>query len=344
MGANNLPLHQNLVQTFTCMASVGDSGCGFEHPLESVYAALHNNLPENAGFLRESALLTVVFVTNEDDCSGPPDSYLYDKSRVAQYGFLSSYRCNRFGQVCGKPAMPPPYGDSGGPLSGCAAAPNPGGAGPGKLYDISRYINFFTRPFTQGGVKLNPSDVLLVGLDAPAEPVRVILSNPGSSAKECGQVNDASSPPCVPVVQPSCQNNAQPEFFGDPAVRINAVINAAANHRISSICDQDFTPALDGLAQLIVSNLGTGCIPAALPDPNNPVCTVEDVTHSADGHTIVLEIVRCTAPNSSKYYPCWRVEKSDQCAGSPQGLGLTIDRNSQPGPDNTETAASCVIQ
>src|SRR5204863_1090260 len=73
-GPNNLPLGQNLVETFTCMASVGASGCGFEHTLEAVYAALHNNLPENVGFLRDEARLVVVFLTNEDDGSAPPDS------------------------------------------------------------------------------------------------------------------------------------------------------------------------------------------------------------------------------------------------------------------------------
>src|SRR6476659_5014929 len=48
---HNLPPGQSLQQTFTCMASVGSGGCGFEHQLESVYAALHNR-DENRGFLR----------------------------------------------------------------------------------------------------------------------------------------------------------------------------------------------------------------------------------------------------------------------------------------------------
>src|SRR5262249_33782229 len=55
---HNLPVGQTLAQTFTCMASVGSQGCGFEHQLESVYAALHNTV-ENAGFVRDDALLAV---------------------------------------------------------------------------------------------------------------------------------------------------------------------------------------------------------------------------------------------------------------------------------------------
>ena len=86
---SNLPGMQGLVETFTCMASVGSSGCGFEHQLESVYAALHNNIPDNQGsqndpgFVRDDALLVVVFLTNEDDASAPPDSDVFELMRSA---------------------------------------------------------------------------------------------------------------------------------------------------------------------------------------------------------------------------------------------------------------------
>src|SRR5205085_11472488 len=106
--------------TFTCMASVGAGGCGFEHQLEAVYAALHNNLPENAGFLRDDAVLVVVFLTNEDDASAPPDTDVFDKNLVALYGPEDSYhRQTRFAVMCGDPPASPPDGDSGGPLAGC---------------------------------------------------------------------------------------------------------------------------------------------------------------------------------------------------------------------------------
>ena len=38
----NLPGGQDLATTFACMAAVGSNGCGYEMPLESVYAALPN--------------------------------------------------------------------------------------------------------------------------------------------------------------------------------------------------------------------------------------------------------------------------------------------------------------
>ena len=64
-GTNNLPPGQDLATTFGCMAAVGDKGCGYEHQLESAYRALHDPIPENAGFLRSDAILAVVFRSEE---------------------------------------------------------------------------------------------------------------------------------------------------------------------------------------------------------------------------------------------------------------------------------------
>src|SRR5262249_14393331 len=148
--ANNLPPGQTLEQTFTCMASVGSGGCGFEHQLEAVYAALHNNT-DNAGFLRQDALLAVVFVTNEDDGSAPPAATFYDIRSTAQ-GPETTYRQSLYGVVCGEPPTPLPNDQSMGALHHCMPAPNPTNA-PSLEYDVSRYVNFFTRKAFEGGVK-----------------------------------------------------------------------------------------------------------------------------------------------------------------------------------------------
>ena len=42
---------------------------------------------ENAGFLRRNATLAIVLITNEDDCSAPPDSALFDSSSQLVSGF-----------------------------------------------------------------------------------------------------------------------------------------------------------------------------------------------------------------------------------------------------------------
>lgn len=108
---------QAVPDVFSCIALLGDTGCDFEHQLASERQALDPALapPENAGFLRAYALLAVILVTNEDDCSAPPDSDLFD-SNVTNDPLteplepLQSYRCNEFGHVClidGKLQHPP---------------------------------------------------------------------------------------------------------------------------------------------------------------------------------------------------------------------------------------------
>ena len=61
----------DLARTFRCIASVGIDGSGWEAPLAAVERALTAPLvdTDNAGFLRDDALLAVVLIGDEDDCS-----------------------------------------------------------------------------------------------------------------------------------------------------------------------------------------------------------------------------------------------------------------------------------
>jgi hypothetical protein len=63
----------NLPSNFACAAKVGTSGPAFEMHLEGLKRALVDRVADgkNAGFLRDDALLAVVFLTDEDDCSTP---------------------------------------------------------------------------------------------------------------------------------------------------------------------------------------------------------------------------------------------------------------------------------
>ncbi len=330
-GPNNLPMGQNLVDTFSCVASVGEGGCGFEHPLESVFAAF-SGLPENAGFVRDDAALAIVFVTNEDDSSAPPDTDMFDKNKTAQYGYEDSYRSTRFGIVCGDPPSLPPYASSNGPLEDCRPAPNP----PGKEYDVQRYVDRFTKSSTAGGIKLDPANVILFALDGDSAPVEVLLSNPGtpqgSPYLSCDKVNEASNPPCLPVLQHVCVNQDQPAFVADPAVRLNAVVDAAATHARFSVCDGDYTAFYRALAQAIASQLGECCLPA--PPAQSIDCTVQDVTTADDGTTTTTDLPRCGLSHS----PCWRVETKPACPG----FGVTVDRDGKDAPPHTITRAACV--
>lgn len=342
--ANNLPAGQDLATTFRCMASVVNdtiNGCGLEYPLESVYAALAGGVAENGAFLRDDALLAVVFVTNEDDCSAASDADLL-APRDDRTGFRSSYRCTRYGLLCS--GVAPPYGaDAMGLRSGCIPAPNPGGGGPGKLHDVSRYVDRFTKTRAEGGLKDDPRDVILVGIDAKAggpgeDTIEILLaSNPdrGEPFKACSPFSDADGKPtCVPVLQRGCDRGGG--FFGDPAVRLNAVVRAAPIHHVASICDDDYSGALGKVASLIKESLDAACIDRQLIDPSDPDCEVVETVAGAQH-----EIPRCDRAGGAR--PCWRLEPKAPCASTPSGVGLTIERDAQP-PPGAEIGVACATR
>ena len=69
----NLPDDVTTVQAFQCFGPQGVSGCGFEQHLESMYKALalasQDSSATNYGFIRDTAILSIVFITDELDCS-----------------------------------------------------------------------------------------------------------------------------------------------------------------------------------------------------------------------------------------------------------------------------------
>src|SRR5262249_43940586 len=73
---------QDITTVLECILQVGSMGCGFQHQLGAVARALGADgaapPPQNAGFLRPDALLGVVILSHEDDCTGPPGDPLFD--------------------------------------------------------------------------------------------------------------------------------------------------------------------------------------------------------------------------------------------------------------------------
>ncbi len=60
---------------FGCTATLGNDGCGWEQPLKAAAKALIDHRDGvNAGFLRPDSILTILFVTDEEDCSVAPGS------------------------------------------------------------------------------------------------------------------------------------------------------------------------------------------------------------------------------------------------------------------------------
>jgi hypothetical protein len=322
-GTNNVVGGLTVPEAFTCIASVGDQGCGLEHQLESAYRALHDPIPENQGFMRDGAILAVVYITDEDDCSAPDNTDLFANTSQAMssYGVLQSFRCTQFGIECnGKPLD----GSAQNGLTGCTSYDLSNG---GKLTDLKTYTDFFTKPAAQGGVKPDPNDVILVGITAPSDPVGVTVQMP------CVQQSSVAS---CPVLNHSCIAATDPNFFGDPAVRVNAVVKGAKHSSLTSICDTDYTAAIKSLGDLIISQIGVGCLnsPIANRADGTPDCVVTDVTTKSDGSQVSTEVPSCAENNNQ--VPCWRKDdklatyNSGSCFQSPLPMSCMLPSTCQP--------------
>ncbi len=329
-GASNLPSPPDgedpLAWAFGCAAAVGDDGCGFEQPLEAARRALDGSV-DNQGFLRPEALLVVVFVTDEDDCSAPPDSDIFsaqpNSAPPAGLGLQTSYRCSSFGLVCDGALLP--YGATESPLLDCRPATAKDG---GKLYDLERYRSFFTTP---GVLKEDPPEQIILAAIAadPSLGVETMLGIP-DTADSMGQPLPCAGPPgpgCSYMLKRVCASPSDVRFSGDPALRMWSLVNSIKNHQFTSICDTDYSAALQSLASLIGSSLGPRCLNVPIAHPERPDCFVAETSPSG-----IQTVPACADQGAT---PCWQLETVGSC------VSLVIDRGGAAPPPGSSVRAAC---
>jgi len=231
----------NLPDVFTCIAALGEQGCGFEHVLASITRALGaDGRPapvENQGFLRDDAFLFIAIFTDEDDCSAPPGSGLFDTrtstNLASPLGPVSNFRCNEFGHLCNgkKPPRLAPNGDVNATvtLDGCVPAEDAG-----MLIPVSTIVSQLRalKPFPD-------QQVLVAAVAGPPAPYTVAWKNP--SRADTGP---------WPVIGHSCV--ATDGSIADPAVRITRWVESFGENGIHmSTCESNYGPSLDRMAQLL---------------------------------------------------------------------------------------------
>lgn len=143
------------------------NGCEYPQPLEAMRRALDPAV--NPGFIRPDAMLSIVFLTNEDDCS-LARAALLDPNNAA-LGPMH-FRCTREAVVCDEDITEP------GRKTNCRPR-----EGSELLVDVAEYTAFLAQ------YKPDPRDITVAAVAAPREPFAV---------------NDFS----VPVLAPSCNGPA----------------------------------------------------------------------------------------------------------------------------------------
>jgi hypothetical protein len=296
---------------FGCLVqSLGTAGCSFEQPLAAARRALDvlDQPIENEGFLRPGALLGLLIISDEDDCSTPPTTDLFEPS-PARYGPQRSFRCNQYGHLCG--GAPPPRTATAAPLADCKPAEEQG-----KLTPLSELTRFFTT--------LVPPDRLLVSVIAgPTTPYSVRT------------VNDEAE------IAPSCLSATS---SAAPALRLRQFAGSfGARGSFTSVCDADLKPALARFGQAIVQQVGAACLQAAplrlepQADGGRPDCWV---TERAAGLGREVMLPRCEA---GAVRPCWNLVPSrEHCDTS--GYELRVERGDTavlPGTVDTVRCRVC---
>jgi hypothetical protein len=285
--------------------------------------ALDGSNPENDGFVRPDAFLAVIILGDEDDCSGKAPGALYDPSQMdlsSPLGPLTSFRCTEFGIKC-NPDLP--WRTMPGPRMNCVSNEN-------SQYEepVQKYIDFLIG--LKGGAK---NKVIVAGIVGNPTPVEIGV--------------DAQN---NPLLLPSCTATQIQNGDAVPSIRHAQLINAFGdNGTIVSICDNDFTPALQRIGDLIAAALGKQCIRGnvadAQSDPNAIAvdgssmkisCTVSDVRDFGTDKAQETLIPACSQNGGAM--PCWTpMYNPGDCPASiaPTSIEFTVKRAGPPDGDVT---------
>lgn len=239
---------------FACVGRVGTGGCGFEQPLEAVLKAVTPSTSptrflmgstghadrENAGFLREDSIVAVMVMSDEDDCS-VADPALFDPSSTHYTGDLN-LRCFMH---------------------------------PEAVHPVSRFVDGLRavrpgRPELLVFAAITGIPYRLVADGTPAG-YATVLSDPRMQE----QIDSGAM---MTRLTPSC--NVPGRGLAFPPRRIVQVAEALApRSMVHSICQEDFSGAIDALVAKIADALGGTCLARPLtPSTDGSVaCDVREI-------------------------------------------------------------------
>jgi hypothetical protein len=375
-GKKNIPDSTGTAAAFACFGPQGINGCGFESQLESMYLALsrtQTNTEDSYGFMRPSAILAIVFVTDEADCSANKDwSEIFDEGGNKVFwsdpsaDFPTSAVCWNAGVECyGDPSeyetCDPVDKDVNGNVTVSPSA--------AVLHPMSRYIGLL-QGLEDQKQELNADQEIIValigGVDSTGQPHYSDASDPNLQ-------NSFGIGPGCSAPNPSDPGNP---ITAVPPVRLRDLTEEFTPDNMFSICDSDYSPALEAIADRIRDQIQPACYTKCAADTNpatavvDPECTLEEDYPGPDGGGPISECLRDDAngyvidPQSDNYAMpsdaanvCYAVlvdtggqtadpndDMSPECMDSSYNLEFKLAR--RPGfaaPGGTAVTASCTL-
>ncbi|MBN1769654.1 MAG: hypothetical protein JXB32_00215 [Deltaproteobacteria bacterium] len=220
-----------MAQDFTCLATLGTDGCGFEQQLKALRKALTVNAADggcNRGFLRDDSLLGLIVVSDEDDCSVAAEHPEMFDPDPAALGHLN-LRCANH---------------------------------PELVERVSDYVAAFR------ALRANP-DRLVLGLIVGVPLDADTCIGQGDELGGClalAAMQAVENPARRGELIPSCDTTATSGMgLAFPPRRFVELAQAfGANAYVDSICKSDWTDAIRGITRNLVARLPSACFPRDL--------------------------------------------------------------------------------
>jgi len=334
---------------FGCIAKLGKNGCGLEQQLESMYKALAPSTVQfsrgsrgqgsgggaaNNGFLREDAVLAVVLVSDEEDCSIPDESSeLFNRNSP-------NFMPGDINTRCGKPDNQR------------------------FLHPVSRYVQGL-RALKSEAFQDRIIFAAIVGI-----PLAVNLGNvKAHSGKDTldqilrldgmqfsvrpSNISTTDEEPVPVCTSPDGDGSAAParrfveaaSFFGENGV-------------VTSICEAEYGSALQAVITKIAAQLSGACLPRQLRPVNGKVeCDVVEIRAPGNndpceeakgrsplpnrrvGDSIrtvcavnqVAVVDRAVQAGEGWYYDNFSPEVTMECQANPQRIAFTPNAQLPPG-------------
>lgn len=232
---------------FACVASLGTQGCGFEQQLEAALKAVTPSTSPirfvsgtghadgaNAGFLRPNAVLAIVLLTDEDDCSAL-DPEIFSRSTARYPIELSNLRCAQYASEA-----------------------------QGALQPVQRYVDGFLAAVGGDASRLVVSVIAGVPAalapDGTAPDIEALLAHPDLQTR--------ADPDHAGQVVPSCPQTG-PWLAYPPRRLLQVARGLGDSATVSSICRADLLPALRAVSAKVGSQLRGACLPRPLETRGN---------------------------------------------------------------------------
>jgi hypothetical protein len=294
--------------------------------------ALDCTNPENTGFLRTEAILAVVFIADEDDCSAA-DGAMFDDTAALDNATSKlgprGLRCTEWAVDCNGAHLPreaASYADC-------------------RPREDSPY---FTHPkeyadFLRTLKPDHPERIVLAGIVGPTTPFAITDNHTNDPNKlhlgaSCGEDSTTGGDGAV------------------PAIRFRALFDEFPNSVTARICDASLSPALAQIADLIRDQLPNRCLGDDVDMTDlfedrpglQPECVVAQTLANGEDHAVPRCKMR-DLPGVSEVDPaasaalCWFVgQNEDTCnADGQNGYTLQIHRT-EALPDGARVDVNCV--